>query len=141
MSSPIPNFGYKIGVGYNVALGSLVDISSITPSGDMPFASPEVLPHFDPGLENVRGDGLTSYSGFQKISWSFGFLTYPQWVYLSSTYCNNSLSGKVTIYTTLATLSFVRMNAILILPKPTSLQAENWYKKASVDFTRLVASS
>jgi hypothetical protein len=130
-----------IAAGYNVPLLSLVTWASITPTGDsMPLTAPESIPHFNPGLVKFDGDGLIRTLGYGKVTW-MQLLTYLGWSYLSTTYCNGGLTGKVTIYTPLGGLTYHRMNAIMKLPKPADMQAKNWYGKAPIDFTRLAPSS
>lgn len=130
--------GYKIASGYNVALGSLVDIETITPSSDEPFAGPQVIALYDDGLLAVRGDGLITIRGFASVTWRFGRMTYAQYAYLKATYCGGGLSGLVTILTALGSATKVRMNAAMTLKKPVDLHAEVWYR-APIDvvFTKL----
>ena len=127
-----------IGAGWNVPLISLTLLTSITPPGDsMPLAGPEVVPHYDPGLIKITGSGFVKTVGFQKVDWIEGILTYLGWPYLSATYCNNGLSGPVTVYTNLGSPTYVRVNAILVIDAPNSMQSGNWYKKAPVHITRI----
>jgi len=133
---------YALASGYNVPLGSLVKITSIIPGGDEAFAGPAGIAHYDPGLVKINGDGTIRLIGFAKVIWLEGFLTYAQLPYLSTTYCSGGLTGPVTIYTTLGTPTFVRMNALMTLPKPTDLQSRmSWYTKAGIAFTRLKPAS
>lgn len=128
---------YALAAGYDVVIGSLVKLTTIIPSSDVAFAGPAGIAHYDPGLVKIQGDGEVRLVGFAKVTWLEGILTFPQYTYLSANYCNNGLSGPVTIYTTLGGVSYVRMNAIMTLRKPAEMQAQFWYKGASIDFTRL----
>ncbi len=132
---------YKIAANWNVGSGSLVDITSITPTGDEPFAEPKALPLFDDGLVKIRGDGSTGIYGFAAVTWMWTRLTYAQFSYLRSNYCNGGLSGKVTINTTLGSSTFVRMNAWITLKKPREMRAEYRYQDAEVIFSRLAVAS
>lgn len=132
---------YKIAAGYNVGSGSLVNIESITPTNDEPFAAPKALPLYDDGLPAVRGDGLITLRGFAAVTWQFGRLTFGQYSYLKSTYCGGGLSGLVTINTTLGGSTYSRMNAVMVLKKPKELHSEYRYTEAEVEFTKLEAAS
>lgn len=126
--------GYKIGVGYNVTIGSLVDIATISVSGQK-FADPKVTPLFDDGEVVDRLDSLLDAEGFQTETWQFGILFQFQYTYLSLTYCGGGLSGKVTILTNLGTTStFYRKNAIMRLKKRSELSGFPWFKNAPVTF-------
>lgn len=129
---------YLIGVGHNVPQINLVNITSIDPGsmGD-PFASPKALPLYDPGsVEQDLEVGLMTV-GFAGVTWKFTRLSYAQYTYLSSTYCNNGLSGDVTIYTTLGTDTYYRMNAKMHLKKPIEIRSEYRYQEAEVKFVKL----
>jgi hypothetical protein len=131
-----------IGVGWDVAQDSLTLLTSILPTGDsMKLVGPEVVPHFNPGLIKITGNGFVKTTGYKSVKWVEGILTYLGYAYLSATYCNNGLSGPVTVYTNLGTPTYVRVNAIMILDAPDSYQAENWYKRAPVHITRIRPAS
>lgn len=126
----------RIGVGWDVAFGSLTVLTSIVVSGQ-PIFGPEVIPHYSPGIYKFQGNGLVKTLGYQTVQWMFGILTYAQYAYLSTTYCGGGFSGKVTVWTNLGTPTYVRVNAIMVLPDQKNLQALNWYKKSAVDLTRI----
>jgi hypothetical protein len=129
---------YLIGVGYNVSQGSLVNIMSIDPcSCDDPFASPKALPLYDDGsVEQDLEVGLMAVS-FASVVWKFTRLSYDQYEYLKTTYCNGGLSGEVTIYTTLGGVAYYRRNAIMHLKKPIEIRSEYRYQEAEVKFMKL----
>ncbi len=129
-----------IGAGWNVAEMSLTLLTSISVGGQKVFG-PQVIPHYNPGLIKFKGTGLVKTLGYKSVRWLEGILTYDQWAYFSSTYCDNGLSGKVTVLTNLGTSSYVRLNAIMVLPVPDTMQAKNWYTAAPIMLTRLVPAS
>ncbi len=131
---------YKIAAGWNVGSGSLVDITTITPVDDEPFAEPKALPLYDDGPTKIYGDGSTGIFGFAAVTWAWTRLTYAQYTYLKTTYCNGGLSGQVTILTTLGSSTFVRMNAWIGLKKPKELRSEYRYQEAEITFTRLAVA-
>lgn len=127
---------YALAAGYDVALISLVRITAISVAGEK-FAGPRAIALYDNGEEKITTDGLVTDEGYPNVTWEFGFLFYEQLTYLSSTYCAGGRSGKVTIYTTLGGVSYVRMNAIMKLSKPKQYRAKLWYEEAAVEFVRL----
>jgi len=129
-----------IGVGWNVAQMSLTLLTSISVGGQKIFG-PKVIPQYNPGLIKFKGTGLVKTIGYKSVKWMFGVLYYDQWAYFSSTYCDNGLSGKVTVYTNLGTSTYVRLNGIMVLPSPDTMQSNNWYVKAPVMITRLQPAS
>lgn len=131
-----------IGVGRNVPLISLTLLTSILPPGDsMRLVGPEVTRHYNPGLIKITGSGHVKTLGYKSTKWLEGILTYLGYAYLSTTYCGGGLSGDITVYTTLGTPTYVRMNAIMILDAPDSYQGINWYKSAPVHITRIQPTS
>lgn len=132
---------YRIGAGYNVALGSLVNIESITPVGDQRFLVVNSFGSYDPGAARVRADGTIYLAGYATVLWRLAALTFKQYEYLSTTYCSGGISGKVTIYTRLNAIgTYVRCNAILILPKLAELDKRvSAFANTALTFTRVVA--
>lgn len=134
----------SIAAGWNVSLGSLVNIATITPAGDEQFAPPKSLPLYDDGLVKIDGDGNIKLLGYASTSWMFTRLTYAQYWYLKNTYCSGGLSGPVTILTSVAgnvTTTWTRLNAIMILKKPKEQRSEYRYQDVEVLFTRLRTAS
>lgn len=130
--------GYKIAAGFNVALGSMTDITTIVPSGDEAFADPKVLPMYEDGIVKIRGDGLVTIQGFAAQIWFWTRLTYKQYDYLRQTYCSGGLSGQVTVLVNVGgSASLTRMNAVLILNMPKDIKSEFRYQDAMATFTRL----
>lgn len=131
-----------IAAGWDVPLLSLTLFTSILPTSDsMKFVGPEVTPHYNPGLIKITGSGFVKTLGYKSTKWMEGILTYLGYAYLSNTYCSGGLSGKITVYTTLGSPTYVRVNAIMILDAPDSYQAQNWFKKAPVHITRIKPAS
>lgn len=130
----------KIGVGWDVVLGSLTLLTSIT-VGSSKIFGPEVIRHYNPGIYKIQGDGIVKTLGYKSVKWVFGILPYDQWAYLSTTYCGGGVSGKVTVYTNLGTATYTRLNAIMILPVPDTMQGKNWYQNAPVELTRLAPAA
>ncbi len=132
---------YLIGVGYDVDQDDLVNITSLPPMSADPFASPKALPLYDPGITKQRLTGELTSEGFASVTWKFTRLSYEQYEYLQTTYCNGGLSGKVTIYTQLGGASYYRMNALIHLKKPKEYQSEYRYQEAEVEFIKLAAAA
>lgn len=129
---------YSIASGWDVALGSLVNVENITPTNDVPFDPPKGIPGYEEGNKKVRGDGLILTQGYANVTWHWTRLTYAQYAYLKSTYCSGGLSGQVTIYTTLGSASYSRMNAIMFLPMAKELRGEyGRYLEVDILFTHL----
>lgn len=113
---------YAIGVGHNIALNSLVNLESITVSGDnKPFPAPMAIPHGSPGQRRGRLTGLGYRAGYPTVDWVYGVLTYNQYMYLRNTYCGGGFSSEVTIYTTVSGLDYARYNAIMDIPETAAL--------------------
>lgn len=134
---------YAIGAGWNVAAGSLVNIESLTPPGDIrAFAPPHALGTHLFGKYETRGDGSIYLNGYATQKWLFDAMTRLQYEYLSSTFCNSSVSGKVTINTRLGKTAYTRVNAMMILPNPADFDYMFYAgRKVPIAMTRLVASS
>lgn len=128
---------YAIAAGYNVALGSLVLISSINPGDGDTYDPPKGLPLFDDGQVEARLDGHLSTQGYNEVTLFFTRLSYLQYSYWKSTYCNGGLSGEVTVLLTLGSSSFVRKNSIMHIKKPKELDSEYRYKNVEITFTKL----
>lgn len=126
-----------------MVLGSLVDITTIKPSGDsMYFADPKVLPLYDDGIIKTNGVGGVYVQGYAVQPWFFGFMTYKQYDYLRDTYCSGGLSGDVTVLVNIAgDATLTRMNAKLVLDPPAKLKSFPWYKDVTIKFTRLRTAS
>ncbi len=133
---------YRIAAGWNVVLGSLVNIESILPNGDTyRFRAPQAYGLYNVGQNRIRGDGLVYVAGYASVTWRFGVMTRLQYEYLRTTYCNGGFSGKVTILTTLGSSAYSRMNASMILPTPAGTDGAFYgFRNYDVFMTRLVAS-
>jgi hypothetical protein len=118
-------YSYRIASGWNVALGSLVNLELITQIGRPPTRCQPVnlFPIATEMLSNiVYGDGTPS------LTWMFDSLPVGALPYILSTYLTTSSvlvkSKKVTIFTNLRDRGYYgRFNAYLSLPEP-----ENDYK-------------
>lgn len=118
-----PYYSYRLGVGHSVALGSLTNIETITPTGGTRFYPPDCYGSYNPGVAKVRTDGQLYFAGFPSVQWRFRRLTWVQHRYLMTTYCSSGYSGKVTIYTTTDNPNtYARYNAIMVLPKLSDSQ-------------------
>lgn len=133
---------YRIAAGWNVVLGSLVNIETILPGGDTYyFRAPQAYGFYLDGQRRVRGDHLIYTAGFPAVTWRFAVLTRKQYEYLRTTYCNGAFSGKVTIYTTLGSSSYSRQNAVMVLPAPAGTDGALYaFRNYDVQMTALVAS-
>lgn len=136
---PINDQQEAIAAGFNVALVSLTPIASITPTGDEQFAPPKSTGLYDPGMFVVDGDGNINIQSFAVAPWMFTRLTWLQLYYASATWCSGGWSGPVTVLTPIGSQNgtYTRLNAILILPKPSELRSEYRYQEAVWKFTRL----
>lgn len=135
---------YRLAATHNVALVSLVNIESITPTGDRAFKAPKAYGLQNPGMPEKRGDGTIYLRGYASVAWRFDALTWKQYEYLKSTYCAGGLSGKVTIYTrtNITTPTYTRYNAILELPKLADTDSEYFgSKQIDVLMSRLTTPS
>lgn len=125
--------------GWNQPLVNLIRISSIIPSGDEYFADPKSVGLYNLGMAHIDGDGNVKLLGYAMAPWMFTRLTWLQWAYASATWCNNGLSGPVTILTPLNSNNgtYTRLNATLILPNPSEMRSQYRYTEATFRFTRL----
>lgn len=117
----MPVYDNRIGAGHNLPLGSLANIETIQPTGDVNFYPPESYGNYDPGVAKYRTDAHVAFSGFNKTVWRWrGKITRKQARYLQDTYCGGGYSGDVTIYTELDNPgTYVRCNAVMNLTKLT----------------------
>lgn len=133
-------YDYRIGVGYNVALGSLTNIEDITPTNDIAFAPPNAISTYSPGIRRTRTDSRDYFAGKKTCSWVFSMLTWKQVEYLMDTYCNSLYDGPVTIYTRAGRTTYARFNALMKLPIPVEANRELVvYRDYRVTFIDLVA--
>lgn len=134
-------YGYKIYPGWNNA-GNLVDIQSITPTGDKPFVAPQAYSSWDDGVLRIRADGVVYVTGFKQFTWRFSVLTVAQYQYLVSTYATDTLgySGPVTVATRGRAGTFANYNAYINIPKlPDLTRRYLTYRDTDILFTRVVA--
>jgi len=135
-------YSYALAAGYNIALVSLLNIETITPTSDRPFYPPRAYGYSSPGQRKGRLNGLGFRAGFPVVEWHFSAMTRKQYEYLQSTYCGGwpSLSGLVTVYTTSGSSTYYRYNAVLDLP--ATLEAPDGgffaFKELVVKFYHLV---
>lgn len=135
-------YDYRIAATYNQALGSLVNVETIKPTGDRYFYAPMAYGFASPGVQKVRLNGVGYRAGFPYVIWYFKVATRAQYEYLSSTYCSSGYSGQVTIYTTLGKSTYARYNAVLILPSTAEQEGGEFFAFRSglrVTFSHLVA--
>jgi hypothetical protein len=131
---------YRIAAGHNVALASLTNIESVTPSTDRQFKPPKSLGLRSPGVYRVRGNGTIYIAGFSSTVWLFEPMTWLQYEYFNSTWLNSAYSGLVTIYTRSARNTYTRYNAVATLPKPDEVNGIFIApRNVSIKMTRLEA--
>jgi hypothetical protein len=132
---------YQIAADHDSA-GSLVTLTTITPSSDLVFFEPLAFNGFTPGRQVILGDGSIKEVGYAATVWGFGVLTDGQYQYLYDTYASLN-DGKVTIQTRGRDGDFANFNARIILPPRASLQYRpddrRVYTDVSVRFIRMVA--
>lgn len=133
-------YDYRIAANNNVALNSLVNIESITPTSDIPFFAPSAYFHSTPGTRRARLNGQGYRAGFPAVDWVFGAMTQRQYDYLISNFCTTgAYSGPVTIYTKVGRLSYARYNAVIDVPETEGSGEYYAFKAIRIRFTRLVA--
>lgn len=140
----MPVYQFKIGSGWNVPAGSLVNIETIKPTGDVLFYPPESYGSFDPGDEKDKTNSLTFHSGYDELKWTWrGKITRKQARYLMDSYCGGGYSGTVTINTPTDTPdTYVRKNAVMKLPKlPDATRNFKVFTLYTVTMRRLKDSS
>lgn len=132
-------YDYRIAPGHDLPLGSLTNIETITPPGDVAFYPPQAWGNYDPGQYKSRGDGTVYLSGQESTRWRWRSMTRLQYQYLQDTYCGGGQSGTVTIYTTLDNVNTYELcNATMILPKiPEAGPNFTRYTQVDVDLVRL----
>lgn len=131
---------YKIAAGYNVALGSLVNIESIRPTNDQYFYAPKAIPYGSPGAKKIKLNGVSYRSGYPYVDWQFGVLTRAQYEYLKTTYCSGGYTGQVTVYTTVSGNTYARYNAVIDVPETAAIPDGFYaYKNVAVRLSHLVA--
>lgn len=134
---------YAIAAGYDVALVSLIRLTSVIATGDtMPFRAPSARGYYEQGKELTTLDGIAFYGGYALTGWFWAAMSWPQYVYLYSTILGGSFSGPVTIYTRLGPLgsadTYYRMNAVLTLPQITAIDGKFYApRKILASLTRL----
>lgn len=133
-------YDFQLAVGYNNA-ANLTNIESITPSGDYrAFTVPDGFASYSPGQTKQRPDGIIYTSGYPTTTWRFGGMTRKQYIYLRDTYCNDGLSGKVTVRTLKEDGTYSNFNAVMIVPQLPELSRRGAaYEDVDVRFVRMVA--
>lgn len=133
-------YEFQIAAGYNNAVG-LVNIESITPSTDWrAFTVPDGFASYSPGERKTRPDGIDYTRGYPTVTWNFAGITRKQYIYLRDTYCNDGLSGKVTIRTLKEDNTYANFNAVMHVPQlPELTRRLGSYEDCDIRFTRLVA--
>lgn len=135
---------FAIGAGHDVPYGSLTLVTNLVIPGSEPFGMPLAIPLWSDGDIRVRLDYALDPRGYPDTAWLFGFMYWPQYTFLRTTYCNGGLSGEVTIYTTVeGGESYERLNATMWLPTPAEISGQNghWYKETKVRFVDLQAAA
>lgn len=134
-----PQTLYAWAPGYDVALGSLIRITSVTASGDQkPFPAPQCQGFFDPGDRSAITNGLDFFSGYNSTALYFAALTWNQYAYIYNTILSGAFSGPVTLFLRLGFDAYTRKNAVLHLPTQVETDAKFYSpKKVTCPVTRL----
>jgi hypothetical protein len=130
---------HAIGVGYGVALASLVNWESITPTGTVHFNPVKSWGNYKDGVPRKNSVGRIVMMGEKSTAWDWTGVYNKQFRYVMDTYCNGMYDGLVTIYTITSTpQTYARFNAILTLPQLTDV---DWQGRATrrvrIELTRL----
>ncbi len=134
---------YQIAVGHNNA-GGLATLEGITPSGDIYAFQPfQVYPNYSAGEFAIRADGLLYVRGYPFQEWRFALMSWVQFRYLQTTYCNGGYAGEVTIRTRLEDpTTYANYNAVMRLPQLINQRRISSAKSLNdviVTHTRIVA--
>jgi hypothetical protein len=114
---------YSIGVGYNVALGSLTNAETVFRSG-VYFALVKGRGSFNPGERLTRGNGRDFFEGYSSLIWLVDVNIYSVLDSLRTTYCAGGWDGEITINTTLGGIAYARRNSIMKLTPPNEVDGE-----------------
>lgn len=134
---------YAIAAGYDIALGSLIRLTSVIATGDLyPFRAPAARGYYEQGKEQTTLDGIACYGAYSLTGWFWAAMSYPQYCYLYNTPLAGSFSNEVTILTRLGPLgsadTYYRMNAVMTLPQLTAIDGKFYApKKVLASLTRL----
>lgn len=136
-------FQYALAAGHGQA-GSLVNIETIKPTGDLYFLYPSLAPNkVIRGVLRRRLDGNDYVTGLASLTWLFGALTRAQWRYLQDTYTvgGNSYSGPVTVRSNSGEGgAYANYNAIIHVPPMHTLQYKpGGFPDVEVQFSNLEA--
>lgn len=132
---------YQISASNNNVAG-LASLEGAAVSGDNPIPPFRGFGGYDNGSAKVRENGTLYLAGYPSCVWYFDYLSFLQYGYISTTYCGGSISGLVTIKTTLAgSTIFANYNAVLTIKKRSELswRVGGVFDNVQLVFTRLVA--
>ena len=134
-----PQYGYMIGYGHNLPLGSLTNWEALQAGGKY-FYPPNAYPAFNPGTFRLRVDGQNYNTGFPSADWHLDTFFRPQYQLTQASYTvgGNSFSGDVSIVTYNTAGTLTKYNAVMILPTlPTLERNFTAYRNVVIKMTRL----
>lgn len=91
------------------------------------FCRVQGLGRFDPGEERVYIDGTRDDVGDGLFSWLSTWMTLDQYAYVLATILQGRRSNRVTARTRLNGLTYANYNAILTMPKTSTLSRTYGY--------------
>lgn len=119
-----PLYDYRIAPGWNLPLGSLTNVETITPAGERTIYPPASYGTYDPGQIAMQLNGIEKFRGYASLNWDWkgnpgGYITYGQAKHLRVWICGSlNFSGTATIYTpTLYPGVYERYNTVAVFPK------------------------
>lgn len=128
---------YQLEANWNSA-GGLTAIETIlagyeTLEAHRPSAFPRSFGTYDPGVFQIRGNGLSTTAGFALCTWPFDVMGYAQARGLMDNFAAGGYTGLVTLRTrTDDEGTYANFNATMRLPKPSELRTNGY---AWLDYT------
>lgn len=135
-----PQYGYKIGSGYNLPDGSLTNVEMLRPNGGQYLYPPQGYNAFNPGSVRIRMDGQVYNTGFPSVEWKFDTVFRDQYRLWQSNFTigGNSYSGTVTMVTPNIQGTYTKYNSVMILPTLPAIERNfTAYRNMTIKFTRL----
>lgn len=119
----MPVYQYALYPGYNMPVGSLQNVETLSYYGGPTLYPPSSWGSYDPGQLALNLNGLAIQRGYPSCEWSWhgnpgGVLYYGQARGLRAWICGTLWSGTATVYTkTTNETTYERCNAVLTFPK------------------------
>ena len=134
---------YAWAAGYDVALNSLTQVTSVIASGDTrAFPAPQCRGTFDAGVRKPRTNSVDFFQGYNSISWIWAALTWNQYAYIYNTILGGAYSGPVTLYTRLGFDAYSRIDGVFHLPEQNETDGKYFApKKVVCPVTRIKAAA